>query len=325
MGEAAPKALSPDCCMAIPTGGAVPRGADAVVMVEHSEAYGDGTIGILKAVAPGDNMIYRGDDIRPGQILLKAGTVLAPQDIGTMAAMGRIAVKVAEKPRVGILSTGDELIPAGETPKKGQIRDVNSHLLLALCTAAGAEAVSYGIIRDEEDRIGAALDRAAAENDLVLISGGSSVGIKDATCRLIEERGELWMHGISMKPGKPTIMGMIGSKPVFGLPGHPAAAYFAARMFVVPALRALTGAMENEVTVSAVCTETIGANHGRTQFTAVTLQQSPEGLLATPIRSKSGLITGISAADGFLVIPRDSEGVGAGQTVQVIRFQRLAL
>ena len=325
MGEQAPGALAAGCCMAIPTGGAVPEGADAVVMVEHSESYGDGTVGVLKPAAPGDNMIYRGDDIRPGQVLLPAGRILSAQDIGTLAAVGRAEVCVAERPRVGILSTGDELVPAQQTPKAGQIRDVNTHLLTALMQVAGAVPTAYGIIKDDEAAIGAALDTAVRENDMVLISGGSSVGVKDATCRLIEARGELLMHGISMKPGKPTILGIIAGKPVFGLPGHPAAAYFAARFFAMRALAALLGSERPQATVFARSLEAIGANHGRTQFTAVTLQKTADGYTAAPVRSKSGLITGISAADGFIAIPRDAEGVGPGQTVEVFLFCRLGL
>lgn len=325
MGEQASGTLAPGCCMAIPTGGAVPEGADAVVMVEYSENYGDGTVGILKTAAPGGNMIYRGDDIRPGQRLLAAGRILLPQDIGTLAALGRTSVHVSARPRVGILSTGDELVPADAAPRDGQIRDVNSPLLTALMRAAGAEPVFYGIFRDSEEEIGAAMDRAAAENDMVLLSGGSSVGVKDASCRLIEERGELLMHGISMKPGKPTILGIIGGKPVFGLPGHPAAAYFAARLFALRALARLTGSTLPAATVTARCSEPIGANHGRTQFTAVNLTETADGWLASPVRSKSGLITGISAADGFIAIPRDSEGVGAGKETEVTVFFPLAL
>ena len=321
MGQQAEGKLQPDCCIAVPTGGAVPEGADAVVMVEHTEDYGDGTIGILKPAAPGDNMIYRGDDIRPGQVLLSAGLVLAPQDIGTLAAMGRVRVKTSDRPRVGILSTGDELIPADQEPEEGQIRDVNSHLLAAMFTAAGAEVKNYGIIKDEEEAIGAALETAIAENDMVLISGGSSVGLKDATCRLIEARGELLMHGIAMKPGKPTILGITAGKPVFGLPGHPAAAYFSARLFAMRAFRNLCGSRQEPVKVTAVISEPIGANHGRTQFTAVTLSGTPGHLSAAPIRSKSGLITSISAADGFIEIPRDSEGIGAGTPVEVTLFR----
>ena len=323
MGQQASEKLQPGCCMAVPTGGAVPEGADAMVMVEHAEDYGDGTIGIMKPAAPGDNMIYRGDDIAPGKVLLSAGLVLAPQDVGTLAAMGKVQVSVSVRPRVGILSTGDELIPADQAPQEGQIRDVNSHFLAAMFAAAGGAVHNYGIIRDEDALIGAALDRAIEENDMVLISGGSSVGLKDAACRLIEERGELLMHGISMKPGKPTILGIASGKPVFGLPGHPAAAYFSARLFAMRAFWNLCGSRQEPVKVSAVISESIGANHGRTQFTAVTLTGTPGSLTATPIRSKSGLITSISAADGFIAISRDSEGLGAGAKVEVTLFRAL--
>ena len=320
MGEDAGSPLPAGTLRAIPTGGALPEGADCVIMKEYTEDYGDGTIGIFRPVSPGENVIYRGDDVKPGQVVLPAGKRLTPPDIGALAAIGCAEVCVRKKPKVAILSTGDELIPVTGTPEGGQIRDVNSHLLCAFCQSFGAEPVNYGIIRDDETLLGRALDRAVAESDMVLLSGGSSVGDKDASCRIIESRGELLMHGIAMKPGKPTILGIIQEKPVFGLPGHPAAAAFSAHLFVKRAILRLTGAACTEYTFPAVLSETLGANHGRTQYNGVRLVPGAANLTAVPIRSKSGLITTLSGSDGYISVPGECEGISAGEEVMVHRF-----
>ena len=320
MGEDAGTPLPNGTLRAIPTGGALPEGADCVVMKEYTENYGDGTIGIFRPASPGENVIYRGDDVAPGQVVLPAGKRLTPPDIGACAAIGCGEVLVQKKPRIAILSTGDELIPVTGTPEAGQIRDVNSHLLCAFCQSFGAEPVNYGIIRDDEALLGEALDRAVAASDMVLLSGGSSVGDKDASCRIIERRGKLLMHGIAMKPGKPTILGMVQGKPVFGLPGHPAAAAFSARLFVKRAIGRLTGEASAENTFPVVLSETLEANHARTHYNGVRLVPRDGTLLAVPIRSKSGLITTLAGSDGYICVPRECEGFSAGEEVLVHRF-----
>ncbi len=317
MGESAGLILSPGECAAIPTGGAVPAGADAVVMIEYTEDYGDGTIGILKSVSPGENMVFRGDDLRPGTVLLPKGRMLSVPDIGALAAMGMDRVRVFRKPLVGIISTGDELVPVSETPAGGQIRDVNSSMLAALAADAGADVRSFGILKDDENLLGKTLDAALSECDLVLLSGGSSVGIKDAALRVIESRGEVLLHGIAMKPGKPTIIGRIGGKPVFGLPGHPVAAFFVSDLFVRPLIGRLMGRSVRIRTVPARITEAVSANHGRAQYMGVFLSGSEDSLSAVPVRSKSGLITAQAGSDGYFCIPRDCEGVPAGAEIRV--------
>ena len=320
MGAAAP-ALLPGCCMAIPTGGALPAGADACAMLEYAEDYGDGTIGVCKPVAPGENLIRRGDDARPGEAVLPAGRRLTPQDVGALAALGLTEVTVCRALTVGVISTGDELVEASERPGPGQMRDVNAPLLRALLERAGARAKCYGILRDDEALLGAALDSALAECDAVLITGGSSVGQKDATCRVIEARGALLYHGVAVKPGKPTMLGKAGGKPVFGLPGHPAAAAFAAEVFVLPLLDRLVGREALRCPVSAVLTEPVSANHGRAQLMSVTLHRRGGALYAVPVRSKSGLITALAGADGWFCIPRDCEGVSAGERIDVYPYE----
>lgn len=320
MGEGAGCALEPGCCAAVPTGGAMPPGSDAAVMLEYTEDYGDGTIGICRSAAPGANLIFKGDDVRPGQTVLPAGRRLGVQDIGALAALGVSRVTVCRRPAVGILSTGDELVPVEETPGSGQVRDVNSAMLQALVEEAGGEAVCFGILRDDEELLREKLDLALERCDMVLLSGGSSVGMKDAACRVIGSRGEVLLHGVAMKPGKPTILGRAEGKPVFGLPGHPVAAFFVSRLFVLPLLDRLQGRTPGWYTVPAVLTEAVSANHGRAQYMGVFLSRRDGILCARPIRGKSGLITTLAGSDGWFCIPRDCEGAAAGETVQVYLY-----
>ena len=317
MGEGAEFTLNPEECVAVPTGGAVPRGADSVVMVEYTEDYGDDTIGISKSAAPGQNMIFRGDDVFPGKVVLEKGRVLSSQDIGALAAIGRIAVPVAKKLKIGVISTGDELVPPEAVPGPGQVRDVNSPMLEAMLTAFGAEVKNYGIVIDDEKLLSEKVHAAVAECDAVLLSGGSSVGVKDAACRIIESMGSLLLHGIAIKPGKPTILGKTGEKPLVGLPGHPVAAYFITKIFILPLLARLMGRKQEGYTTTARVTESISANHGRAQVHCCRLQRRDGHLWASPIRGKSGLITTLAGADGYFIIDRDCEGLPQGAEVQV--------
>jgi len=306
-----------ECCY-IPTGGAVPKGADACVMIEYTEDYGDGCIGILKAAAPGDNMIFRGDDVYPGKPVLRKGRLISSQDIGALAAIGKTELTVRCRVAVGIISTGDELVTPEEKPQAGQVRNVNSPMLCAMLKSAGAETHDYGIVRDNEKQLSEMLGKALNECDAVLVSGGSSVGVKDAVCRIIESRGELLFHGIAMKPGKPTMMGKCMGKPVIGLPGHPVAAYFAAKLFAIPLVGRLEGKNITPRIVTAYLSESVGANHGRAQYGCVRLEERDGIKYAVPIRSKSGLITTLAGADGYFCIKRDCEGLPQGAEIEVI-------
>ena len=317
MGEGAEFTLNEGECAAVPTGGAVPKGADSVVMIEYTEDYGDGTIGVAKPAAPGMNMIFRGDDVYPGKVILHKGRVLSSADIGALAAIGRVQVPVMEKLTVGVISTGDELVPPEGKPGPGQVRDVNSPMLEAMLTAFGCRVINYGIVIDDEALLAETVNRAIAECDAVLLSGGSSVGVKDAACRIIESAGQLLLHGIAIKPGKPTILGKTGEKPVVGLPGHPVAAYFITKLFVQPLLGRLTGRDMTAYTVTAKVTESISANHGRAQYHCCRLTKRDGQLCAQPIRGKSGLITTLAGADGYFCIDRDCEGLPQGAEIQV--------
>ena len=317
MGEGAKFELMPEMCAAVPTGGAVPEGADSVVMLEYTEDYGDGTIGILKSVAPGQNMIFRGDDVYPGKVILTKGRVLTSQDIGALAAIGRVQVPVMKKLTVGVISTGDELVPPEIAPGPGQVRDVNSPMLEAMLGAFGAGVINYGIVIDDERLLSQTVTKAVSECDAVLLSGGSSVGVKDAACRIIESMGQLLLHGIAIKPGKPTILGKAGNKPLVGLPGHPVAAYFITKLFVLPLLSRLMGSKQQAYTTTAKVTESISANHGRTQYHCCRLERKDGQFYAYPIRGKSGLITTLAGTDGYFCIGRDCEGLPNGAEVQV--------
>ena len=316
----------PATCVRIPTGGQVPDGADAVAMLEYCEDYGDGTIGVARAVAPGENLVFKNDDVKPGQTLIEKGVQLKPHHIGTLASLGETTCAVVTKPRVGIISTGDEIIDISQVPVASQMRDVNAPMMAAAVTACAADPVLYGIVPDDYDALLDVVSRAVAECDAVLVSGGSSAGEKDNTARVLRELGQLLFHGIAVKPGKPTMCADISGLPVFGLPGHPVAAYFMFLELVKPLLIRSAG-MEGQKkecggskTVGAVLSEGIPSNHGRAELVAVRLRRNDCGLIAVPVRGKSGLISQLSDADGYVRIGRDTEGLSAGANVDVRLF-----
>lgn len=313
-------AISSGRCAYVPTGGELPDGSDAVVMIEHTEDLGDGTIAVSKPVAPGENVVFKGDDAVPGDVLVRRGRVLGARDVGALAAIGRTEVRVAREPIIGVISTGDELVPVSEVPGRGQVRDVNTSMLLAFVVSRGAIGRDMGFVRDDEAELRRALDCALASCDAVFISGGSSVGMKDATRRAIEERGEMLFHGLAVKPGKPTMLGAAGGKAILGLPGHPGAAFLVAEILGGALIDALMARERTRRSRRAVLAETVGANHGREQLTAVRLFEEDGVLKASPMHSKSGLITTLASSDGYISIPRDAEGVSAGETVDVYEY-----
>lgn len=305
-------------CMYVPTGAQVPRGADAVIMLEHADDLGDSQIAIYKAAAPGTNMIFRGDDLKPGDVVFHAGKILNTADSGALAAMGVSKVHVRMCPRVAIISTGDELVHPHEPLSPGKIRDVNSPMLTNAVLEAGGKPDFLGIIKDDEQTLRKTLLQALESHDIVLISGGTSVGVKDALPKIIAELGELLVHGVAAKPGKPTIVGVVKDKPVFGLPGNPVAAYFMFYSFVRPLLFAMMGAEAVERTIELPVSRAVPSNHGREEFVPVIVRDG----FADPIASKSGLITTLSSADGFIRIPRELEGIKQGELVLVTLFLR---
>lgn len=318
MGTAASCSCAAGRCVRIPTGGMVPAGADAVVMLEYCEEYGDGTVGIARAVAPGDNIVFQDDDVKPGQVLVGAGTRLNAHHVGTLASLGMKAVEVCRIARVGVISTGDEIVDVDAKPVGSQMRDVNGPMLAAAVEACGAVAVRFPIVPDDYGALLRVTREALATCDMVLVSGGSSAGQKDNTARVLSQLGTLLFHGVAVKPGKPTMCADVGGVPAFGLPGHPVAAYFMFLELVRPLLMGVGRGVRAGVV--AKLTASLPSNHGRAELVAVALQGEADDLRAVPVRGKSGLISQLSQADGYLEIGRNTEGLAAGATVQVTLF-----
>jgi len=318
MGEAPGGELAPGQAYRIATGGMLPSGADAVVMMEYTEPVDERTVGVTRPVAPGENTVRRGDDIRAGEVLFTAGHRLRPQDLGLLAAAGVSRVPVLRRPRVGVITTGDEIVPVDQVPGPGQVRDVNSFTNFGLVAACGGIPVLYGIVRDDFGALHRTVARALDETDMVVISGGSSVGTRDMTARVIDALGEpgVLFHGLAVRPGKPTIGAVVGGKPVIGLPGHPVSAMVVFDLIVRP----LLNPSERRFPVRARITRQLRSAPGREDYVRVRLRREDGALVAEPILGKSGLIATMARADGLARIPLDSEGVQAGETVEVILF-----
>ena len=303
-------------CAYVPTGGELPDGADLVVMLEDTEDFGDGTVGVNKPGAPGLNLIFKGDDVRPGDRVYSKGQQLDVKDIGALAALGYAEVPVMCPPRVSILSTGDEIIDVGGMLEMGKIRDVNGPMLCSAVKAFGAAPVFGGIISDDRQAIQTAIHTALEACDLLIISGGTSVGTRDAIPEAVAHLGEIMVQGLAVKPGKPTIVGRVYGKPVFGLPGNPVAAFFMASLLVRPLIFSMLGASASDHDRQMPLSHAMPSNHGREDLVPVSVVDG----FASPIITKSGLITTLSEADGFIRIPRDCEGVSKGELVKVIYF-----
>lgn len=322
MGERPDLNVGPGQAVRIATGGMLPEGADAVVMIEHTEALDDTTIEVYKSVAPGQHVIARGEDVAAGDTLLTRGRLVRPQEAGLLAALGCRTVSVFRQPRIGIISTGDEVVPVEATPGPGQIRDVNSTTLAALATAAGGRARTYGIVSDHFDRLQAVCAQALSENDMVLISGGSSVGMRDFTIEAFQAQphSEILVHGVSISPGKPTILARSGDKPLWGIPGHVASAMVVFHVLVKPLVAHMGGRdrrWERTLTIPCRLSRNLASAQGRVDFVRVRVVEDDGDRLAEPIRGKSGLIHTMVAADGLVRIDADLEGLDKGAPVAV--------
>ncbi len=322
--------------MKIATGGALPRGADAVVMFEHTQPVDAGSIEVVKPAAPLENVIQAGDDIRKGEIILPKGHAIRPQDMAVLAGVGITRVKVFEKPKVAIISTGNEIVPADSTPAPGQIRDSNSYNLEGLIAQAGGVPVKIGIIPDDYIRLRRSLEDSLKDCRLILVTGGSSVGTADLTAKVIDDLGPpgVLVHGVSIKPGKPLIVGIIGTDrlagqiPVFGLPGHPAAVSICFELFVKPVLMRLTGLVPDPALegispscmVKARLARSVSSAPGREDHVRVTLEKRDDGLWARPVFGPSGLISTLVKAAGTVVVPINKIGIEAGEEVDVRLF-----
>ena len=334
MGALPDRGIGKGEAMKIATGGALPQGADAVVMLEQTQAVDENSIEAVKPVSPLENVVQTGDDIRKGETILTRGHVIRPQDMGALAGVGITRFSVFEKPKVAIINTGNEVVPAGSIPGPGQVRDINSYNLEGLIAQSGGVPVKKGIIPDEYGLIRTALEESLAECGLVIMTGGSSVGTADMTAKVVADLGPpgVLVHGVSIKPGKPLIVGLVkgasGQVPVFGLPGHPAAVSICFELFVKPVITLLTGsvlppALEGispSRTVKAKLARSIASTPGREDHVRVMLEKRDDGLWARPIFGASGLISTLVKAVGTVVVPVNTIGIEAGEEVEVRLF-----
>ncbi|MBI4753226.1 molybdopterin molybdotransferase MoeA [Candidatus Desantisbacteria bacterium] len=318
MGEAASLSIKSGEAVRMPTGGSLPDGANAVVMIEHSCEIDNKTVEIQKPVAIGENTVCVGQDIKKGGLLFSAGRLLRAYEIGALAAIGQTEVIVYQRLRVGIISTGDEIVPAHILPKSGQVRDISSTLLGSKILELGAIPEFYGIVKDRVELIRDAITVCVAKNDMVLICGGSSVGTRDLVVDVISSMGEILIHGVAMRPGKPTIIAQIGGKPVIGLPGHPASSTIVFLVLVQPLLAHLQNTPLIQWHITATTTRNIPSQPGREDYIRVKIQEKDGRYLAEPVFGPSGLITPVFEANGLIKIPIDCEGIDEGQEMRVM-------
>jgi len=312
-------------CAAIVTGAGLPKGADSVVMIEHTQEIGAGDIEIRRAVAPGENMMYQGEDCQADQVQVFAGTRLRPQELSILAALGYSEVETYQPPRVAIISTGDEIIPVNEFPQPGQIRDVNTHSIYSWIKLIGGDPQIYGIIPDDLNQLKGVLAQAVPDNDMVMISGGSSVGTRDLTLKAIQTLPEskILAHGVSLSPGKPTILAQSGSLPILGLPGQVTSVQVVMLVLGLPFLRHLSGEHRPKedllhASVTAKMARNVASKQGREDYVRVQLiQEGQNSLTAYPLLGKSGLLKTLLHADGLVCIPSYSEGLSQDEQVQV--------
>lgn len=331
MGAAADLVLKTGEAAIVHTGGMIPDTADSVVQVEHTQMVGTPEqsafpyeIEVFRAVAPGQNIIQVGEDIAVGSIILPAGSHLRPQDIGGLLAVGVSEVMVTRRPRVAILATGDEVVSPSSDPSPGQIRDINSYSIGGQCVKAGGLPVFGGIVPDDMESLREAATQALAGADMLVMSAGSSVSVRDMTVEVIAGLGQpgVLLHGVATRPGKPTIVGAVDGKPVLGLPGNPVSAMIQFDMFGVPAIHRLQGLRRGRIRerVSARLTQNVASESGREDYVPAYLEESAEGITATPIFGKSNLIYTLVHADGLIKIPLNQGGLMAGDVVEVQLF-----
>jgi len=311
----------------ISTGGMLPGGADAALMFEHTQLVDESMIEVMKPVSPGENIIQAGEDAKKGERVLRRGHRLRPQDVGALAGLGISVVEVYKRPKVSIISTGDEIVPIDRPVKPGQVRDINSYTLSGMISDSYGVPERKGIFRDEYEIIRGVFEESVRESQVVLISGGSSVGARDLTAKIIDDFGEpgVLFHGVSLKPGKPTIGGVVQGVPVFGLPGHPAAVAVCFGLFIRPVLEIISGHAESRFekrkkVISARMARNVSSSPGREEHIGVMLEERNGGIWAVPLLGKSGLITNLTRADGTAVIPLRMTGIREGDHVEVRLF-----
>lgn len=333
MGEVASVKSSPGEAISVATGSMMPEGADAVVMVEYTDFLDDETIEVVRAAAPGDHVVGKTEDLHEGELMLRSGHVIRPQDVGALAGVGVLSIKVSRQPRVAIISSGDEIIPPDETPQMGQIRDINSYSLACLAQRAGGVPLRMGIVPDDFESLKSRLAQGLEKADIALISGGSSVGTRDVTLDVIRsfDGAEVLVHGISIRPGKPTIIAkveraansLVDDKYLFGLPGNPVSVMVTFDLFVGFLIKLLAGVNQpicEPRYVKARLNRNIASAPGREDYISVRLIGSDDGMLAEPVLGRSALISTMVKADGLIRIPLESEGLEEGAEVEVAIF-----
>jgi molybdopterin molybdotransferase len=322
MGERPSFTVHPGEAAKIATGGMLPDGADSVIMVEHIDRLDDTTIEAYHSVAPGQHVIEKGEDIRRSEPALVQGIRIRPQEAGLLAACGKTEIKVFRRPMVGIISTGDEVVPVDRVPGDGQIRDINTHSLSGQVLEAGGVPMVFGIVKDDPDDLKEKCRRALQFTDMVMISGGSSVGARDYTVEVLGELPDtgILVHGISISPGKPTILARSGDKAFWGLPGHAVSAMVIFSVVVRPFLDRLCGLSQTvrRFPVQAVLRRNLASAQGRVDYVRVRLVEENGILLAEPILGKSGLIHTMVKADGLIAIGMNTEGLDEGTIVKVM-------
>jgi molybdopterin molybdotransferase len=311
----------------IPTGGFLPQGADAIVMVEYSNSAGAGSIEITKPVTVRTNVLDKAEDAKKGELLLQTGKLLRCQELGFLAALGITFVSVYRKPKVAVISSGDEVIPIDQKPQPGQIRDANGHAIAALIRTAGAEPLLFDIVPDNAEILGKTLLDALTQADVVTLSGGSSVGTRDLMVEAVSglPEVEVLAHGLTIRPGKPTLLARQQNKAILGLPGHPVSALVIAQIFLAPFLKYLQGGKLAKGplghTVSASLATSLHSAIGLEEYVRVSLEETPAGsYVAHPIFGKSGMLSTLVRASGIIRIPMNVEGLSRGEIVQVIQY-----
>ena len=328
MGVAPSRGVGAGETLRVATGAMLPEGADAVVMIEYTAEHPDGTLEVRRAVAPGENVLTPGEDVARGEVLFPAGRRLRPQEIGLMAALGITQVKVYQKPRVAIISSGDEIVPLDEKPRPGQVRDSNAYLAAAQVAEWGGLPLRHGIIPDDFTALRKTLAAALDAADLILVSGGSSVGVRDLTLTAIQDLpgAEILVHGVALRPGKPTILAALGKtspKPLLGLPGHPASAAVVMEVLGRPLLLRLAGLTDPAPwggAVTALLSRNLAGATGREDYVRVRLRREGTTLWADPVLGPSGLLSPLVKSDGLVMIPLGVEGLFKGETVMVLRW-----
>jgi len=319
--------INPGKAVKISTGGMLPEGANAVMMVEYTEQIDDTTIEARRSISPWENVVREDEDLKIGEIILRKGRRLRPQDIGILAGIGKTNIKIYRKPKIAIISTGNEIIPAEGEPRIGQIRDINSYTLGACIEEAGGVPVYRGVIKDEVILLEQEIKKTIKEDKIkaVIISGGSSVGVRDITLEVLNRLGKpgVLIHGVSVKPGKPTILAIADNRPIFGLPGHPVSAMIIFDLFLRPLINWLQGGKYNynfakEIEVELTCN--MVSDSGREDYVRVFVYKEGEKVYAEPILGKSGLISTMVRASGLIKIGLNVEGLEKGSKVVVKLF-----